>query len=236
MFTLFPELPSELRLKILHYAMPGPRILGVGHRIKYTTHYGRTLPESMEWITSDPVPALLHVSHESRFESLKIYQPSLGSPSHPGKNYIDFDNDTLYFGGAGRGFSDLESLLGSAFDRPGNYLLDMLLGADHGTKDAGKIQRMIVDIDEDRYGRRMFIWDEIRFFTSLRELTILVWEQDSKKNELMDFYLSTLWKTARKNPDWRIPEITIIATPSKNIWGVMNAATVLEHLHNLFSS
>lgn len=228
MFTLFPELPYELRLKILHYAMPGPRILGVGHRIKYITHYGRTIPATIEWITSDPVPALLHVCHEFRAEISKTYQPSFGIPFRQGKNYINFNNDILYFGGSGRGFSDLGSLMESTFDRPGNYLLDMFLGADHGTRDAGKIQRMVVDIDDDRYGRRMFIWDEIHLFTSLRELTIIVWEQEMEEERLMALYRSTLCDVARKNPEWSIPEITVIATPSKKVWGIMNASTPLE--------
>ncbi|KUJ22672.1 uncharacterized protein LY89DRAFT_307337 [Mollisia scopiformis] len=227
-FTLFPELPFELRLKIWQFSVPGPRILGVGHEIQYKSFYGRLLPSTIEWRTSDPIPSLLHVCHESRKEALKLYQRSLGVPLKQGKNYIDFGNDTIYFGGPGRGFSDLDVLLQASFNRPGNYLLDMFLGADYGVRDAEKIQRMIVDIDEDRYGRRLFIWDEIRLFTSLRELTILVWEEDSEADRLMALYQRTLSETVRKHPEWSIPEIVVIAMHTKKVWGSVKASTVSE--------
>ncbi|CZR51040.1 uncharacterized protein PAC_00915 [Phialocephala subalpina] len=229
-FTLFPELPSELRLKIWKLANPGPRILGVGHRMQYREGYGRIIPTTMDWRTSDPVPTLLHVCHDSRTEALKVYQPSFatfGTPRHEGKNYIDFSRDILYFGGSGRGFTDMKALINSTFDRPSNYLLDMFLGADYGTKDAEHIKAMIVDIDEERYGRRLFIWDEIRLFPKLQDLIVIVWEEDSDSERLMVLYRISLREVARKHPEWAIPKIRFFSAITKTLWGVMDASTRL---------
>lgn len=208
--------------------MPGPRILGVGYKSQYKSYYGRVIPSDMEWRISELVPSLLHACHESRKEALKVYQPSFRRSVQQGRNYIDFDNDTVYFGGTGRSFPNLDTLVQSTYGRPGNYLLDMFLGADHGVRDAEKIQRMALDIDDDRYGRRLFIWDEIRLFTSLRELTILAWEDDLEADRLMLLYRRSLQAVARKHPEWVVPEVTVIATYTKTVWGTLNAATASE--------
>ena len=159
--------------------MPRPRILGVTSKLRFRPGTRRIVPTTIDWMTSDPIPLLLDVCHESREEMLKIYRPSFGIPRQEGKNHVDFGNDTFYFGGSGTGFPNLNILLQESLREPSSYLLDMFLGADYGVKDAEKIQRMVVDIDEDRYGRRSFIWDEIRLFTSLKELTLLVFESDA---------------------------------------------------------
>ncbi|KAE8448349.1 hypothetical protein EG329_009593 [Mollisiaceae sp. DMI_Dod_QoI] len=226
-FTNFPELPSELRLKIWEYALPGPRILGVGHKTQYKTIYGRAIPTIFEWRTSDPVPSILHACHESREEALKNYRPSFGIPLQQGKNYIDFSKETIYFGGSGRGFRDLETLLQSTYGRPSNYLLDMFLGADTGVRDAEHIQSMIVDIDEDRYGRRSFIWEEIRLFARLRDLVVIVWEEDSQANRLMEFYRSSLREVANKHHEWAVPEIKVLSATTKGIWGTIDSSVRL---------
>lgn len=62
-FTLFPDLPSELRIKIWALAQPGPRIIKV---MKNELMYG-----GVSSATSPPV--LLHVCRESRYETLKVF-------------------------------------------------------------------------------------------------------------------------------------------------------------------
>jgi len=223
-FAHFPELPSELRIKIWEYALPGPRILGVGHEIRYRIGYGRVIPTIVEWRTSDPIPGILHACHESREEALKFYRPSFGIPLQEGKNYIDFSRETIYFGGSGRGFLDINSLLQSTYSRPSNYLLDMFLGADYGVRDAALIQSMIVDIDEDRYGRRSFIWEEIRLFVRLRDLIVIVWEEDSQARRLMEFYRSCLRDVAHNHPEWAVPEIKVFSAITKRLWGTMDSS------------
>lgn len=225
-FTVFPELPFELRLKIWEHAMPGPRVLGVSPKMQYRSDHGGIIPVKMVWRTSAPNLNLLHVCHESREEALRVYRPSFGIPLEPGQNHVDFTNDTIYFGGLGRGFPDLDLLLQSTFGFPGNYLLDMFLGADTGVKDAEKIQRMILDIDEDRYGRRLLIWDEIRLFKGLQELTVLLWEDDLEADRLMSLYRSTLRQVASIHPEWVVPKITVISTYSQRVWGTMNSSTL----------
>lgn len=205
--------------------MPEPRIVGVGYKIQYKSYLGRVVASEIEWRTSDLIPSSLHTCAESREEALKVYDRSFGRYREQGRNYIDFDHDTLYFGGSGRGFSNLDALVQSTYDRPGNYLLDMFLGADSGVRDAEKIQRMILDVDDDRYGRRLFIWDEIRLFTGLRELTLLAWEDDLEADRLMLLYRQTLQAVAGKHPEWVVPKITVIATYTKTVWGTLNAET-----------
>jgi len=195
-----------------------------------------TNPVIKKWITSDPIPTLLHVCHESREEALKIYQPSFGLPPQKGNNYIDFNHGIIYFGGIeGKGFSDLDTMLDSMGDQGddvGVYLVDMFLSAEYGPRDAEKIQCMIVSIDEDRYGIRSFIWDEIRLFKGLQQLTVLVWEggEEARVLRLMRMYRATLCTVAGKYPEWVIPAITVISAETKTVWGHIDATTPAEEL------
>lgn len=74
-FTLFPKLPPELRLKIIQIASNLPRILYIQLTGPKVT--GTRLP----YFCRDPVPAVLHVSQEFRKEALKSYK--LTFPARP---------------------------------------------------------------------------------------------------------------------------------------------------------
>ncbi|KAF4636850.1 hypothetical protein G7Y89_g1224 [Cudoniella acicularis] len=65
-FTLFPELPPELQLKIWKMALKEGRIIEV------RTFQVRGYPKHSRPIT--PQPPLLHTCHDSRKEALKVYQ------------------------------------------------------------------------------------------------------------------------------------------------------------------
>jgi hypothetical protein len=216
-FTLFPKLPSELRLKIWRLAAPGPRTVPVEYRMKYDTFEGKRVSTFSGWRSSDPVPVILHICHEARDEALKSYQPAFGSYFQQPKIYINFDIDTVLFGMELETLSQNDSL-GS--HGPSDYLLELFLGGDyHGANDGEKIQRMVLDINESLYGRRAFCWDEIRPFENLKELTVRSWDEDDMADVLMRHFRGTLGTVAGKHPDWAIPGITAVSAISRNEWG-----------------
>lgn len=173
------------------------------------------------WSTSDPVPTILHVSHESREEALKSYQLSFGSTFHNPKIFFDFSKDTLCFG---KGLEDAHLTdrngvyLGPR--TPHNYMLDSFLGS---ANDSEKIQSMIIDIPEDVYARRSFIWDDIRLFTGLRDLTIMPWEEDRFENELSQHYRETLWIVTQDHAEWIVPKINVVSGLSWKQWHPVRA-------------
>jgi len=84
MFTIFSNLPSELRVKIWQQAC-SPRTV----TLTYTT-------STSSFTSTTPPPTLLSVSHEAREEALRIYTLSFGTPSQPPKTYFNPLLDTLY--------------------------------------------------------------------------------------------------------------------------------------------
>ncbi|KAH7417829.1 hypothetical protein BKA64DRAFT_180272 [Cadophora sp. MPI-SDFR-AT-0126] len=84
MFTIFPNLPSELRIKIWQQACY-PRIV----TLTYTT-------ATSSFTSTTPPPTLLSVNHESRHEALRIYTLCFGTSSQPPRTYFNPFLDTLY--------------------------------------------------------------------------------------------------------------------------------------------
>jgi hypothetical protein len=84
LFDLFHKLPAEIRCMIWQFAMP-PRTVELRHDYAL----------SMCW-TVNPVPVLLHVSRESRYEALKRYTLAFGIAQASSKIYFDFKRDTLF--------------------------------------------------------------------------------------------------------------------------------------------
>jgi len=206
-FTLFPQLPLELRLKIWQTMLPGPRTVNIRYQMKYDSFNGKTISSFTGWTSPDPVPVGLHVCQESREESLKHYQKSFGSYFHASKIYFDFSRDTLRFGADDGSSKNI-------------YLLDIFLGGGyHGANDVEKVRSMIVSINEDLYARRYFIWNEIRLFTSLEELKIVVWEDNSTTDEIMRFYRSSLRNVAVAHPKWTVPRISVMVVETGTTWG-----------------
>jgi len=185
-FTLFAHLPFELRLKIWSFITPGPRTVSI--KYKGLSHYpiGKDFSAAAGWRSPDPVPTIFHICQESRIEALKSYQLAFGSClyNYPGRIYFDFSKDTLRFGNNQAGaYMTVPEMLQSG---PIDYMLDVFLGGDfYGADDAEKVRYMITDIDQSVYGRRAFCWDEIRLFTGLKELTIVPWDEDEMRDELV---------------------------------------------------
>ena len=105
---------------------------------------------------------------------------------------------------------------------PCQYLLDIMLGGGYyGSDDGEKIQRLIVDIDEELYGRRAFCWDEVRLLPELKELTIVAFDEDHMANELMRHFRETLCAMAMAHPEWAVPRIKAVSAISRKEWGVV---------------
>ncbi|KAI1284767.1 hypothetical protein F5Y07DRAFT_393736 [Xylaria sp. FL0933] len=106
-FALFGKLPAELRIKIWQFAMPEARTVVISSlysRKRVPVSLDEVLPQPIgsgeTWESATPVPALLHVNGEARYEALKHYSLSLGVGDAQPRVYIDFKRDTLFFGDA----------------------------------------------------------------------------------------------------------------------------------------
>ena len=86
-FTVFDNLPAELRAKILKLACHESRVIEVRFAKAYRT---------LKYDFVADVPALLHVSQEVRTEALKYYKLSLANPKSMNNVYFNFDADMLY--------------------------------------------------------------------------------------------------------------------------------------------
>ncbi|KAN0117348.1 hypothetical protein V8E51_003325 [Hyaloscypha variabilis] len=86
-FTKFPELPTEMRLKIWAYAAKTQRLLELQYCIV-----------DRKFFTFQKLPAILHTSQESRGVGLSYYHLSFGTDKHPPDTYFNSDNDIIYFG------------------------------------------------------------------------------------------------------------------------------------------
>jgi hypothetical protein len=235
-FTLFPDLPTEIRLKIWGLLAPGPRTVIVQYNTKYNEFNGKRISTFTGWTSPDPPPVILSICREARSEALKSYQPALGSYFHHPKIYVDFSNDTLRLESGPKDWEptgDLDE--GTSTERPStavpyseagpsDYLLDIFLGGGyHGADDAEKIQHMIIDINEDLYGRRNFCWEEIRQFIALKGLTLIAWEADAVADQMMDHFKETLTAVARAHPEWAVPQVKVKNAPTGTEWGTVKA-------------
>ncbi|TVY88940.1 hypothetical protein LAWI1_G004631 [Lachnellula willkommii] len=92
-FHLFPNLPTELRLKIWGIILSTPRVLHM--RRNERVEHSRRIAES--FASDEPPPAALHACHESRHEGLSIYKPVFKTNSSPKYTYTAFEHDTIEF-------------------------------------------------------------------------------------------------------------------------------------------
>jgi hypothetical protein len=87
-FTKFPELPTELQLKIWNYAARVPRALELQYCIV-----------DRKFLTFQHPPAILHTCKVSREFALgPVYHLSFGTDRHPPTTYFNPFYDTIYFG------------------------------------------------------------------------------------------------------------------------------------------
>jgi hypothetical protein len=86
-FTLFPKLPTELRLKIWKYALPGPRAIKVQRGWPTFSHRIRAVAKP---------PAVLQTNSESRQLAMRFYELSFNNAIKGRPISIDYQVDALY--------------------------------------------------------------------------------------------------------------------------------------------
>jgi hypothetical protein len=90
-FTLFPNLPRELRKKIFEVAMPSPRTITI------TTAQGGP-SYCMQSNARGILPtSLMHVCCASREIALRKYEKAFKESLQHQPIYFDWDNDSVYF-------------------------------------------------------------------------------------------------------------------------------------------
>ncbi|TAQ88116.1 hypothetical protein B7494_g3580 [Chlorociboria aeruginascens] len=215
-FTLFPDLPCELRIKIWKLAEPGPRTVRIQYNMNYKSWNGKFIADFKGWTSPDPAPTILHVCQESRAEALRTYSPAFGSYFHAPKVYINFSIDTLKFD------NPQKDGLGEGSDI---YLLDTFLaGGYHGADDCEKVRRLVVDVSVSLYERRTFCWLDILQFEELEELTLMVADEDEDAmGPLMAHYGLTLGVVSRACPQWKVPQTEVVSMKSRRSWGTVEA-------------
>ncbi|OAQ95907.1 hypothetical protein LLEC1_06302 [Akanthomyces lecanii] len=98
-FSRFSELPPELRLRIWHYSLPGPRIMPIRCGVDPLAPDSLgSLAAATGCTTTTPNPTNLHVCAESRAEAIKNYRRCFGFAHRPGHVYFNPSRDVLYFG------------------------------------------------------------------------------------------------------------------------------------------
>jgi hypothetical protein len=106
-FEKFLKLPTEIRLMIWKYTLPGPRTITI---MRKDVHWKQVLKRMMVEGYADPVtgavavttvPAILHVSFEAREYAQKYYKLSFSDYLIYKPIYFNFNIDTLYFDGPG---------------------------------------------------------------------------------------------------------------------------------------
>lgn len=224
-FTVFPDLPFEIRLKIWSFVTPAPRDV----TIKYTTAFRKIeeqiSPASTGWISSTPVPVILQICRESRAEALKSYQLSFGTVYNEPRIYFNFAIDSLSFGAIpGTQWTDAHE--------EESYLLDVMLGGSyHGAIDAEKVRYMSFDVHEDLYARISFCWDEIREMSELEELTLKVDEnEDAQIEDLMVVYRNWLTAVSNASPEWAIPRTKVLSVRTGKEWKLEKMKSASELL------
>jgi hypothetical protein len=91
-------MPTELRLKIWKYALPGERVIQIIIKV-ITSEHSRHL-RGLKFSSVTPVPAMLHACPESRLVALEHYELGMATHLSEPRIYVDYEKDTIYFGEA----------------------------------------------------------------------------------------------------------------------------------------
>lgn len=118
-FTLFSLLPTELRLKIWGFCLPGPRIVGLKYTYSpFDTSHRSSHEQAMRGCTSPTAfPNILHTNREARHEALLYYTLCFNITHGVAKIFFNTAIDVLYFGPKGgyldsfKQFADASSMV-----------------------------------------------------------------------------------------------------------------------------
>jgi hypothetical protein len=100
LFTLFSELPTELRLKVWTLSLPAPRIVVLKYNYAPSDQsHGPSHDQAMRGCTSPTlIPSNLHINREARNEALLSYNLSFNIHHERAKIFFNPAIDILYFG------------------------------------------------------------------------------------------------------------------------------------------
>lgn len=224
-FTLFSSLPTELRLQIWQRMVPGPRKVCIRYSLQRVEIGGSNLrgrsrfPPAGSWMSTEPVPVLLHICQESRQVGLSHYQLAFGSVLHEAKVYFDFERDCLRFGQP----IPTVSQKADGTTGPSDYILDLFVGGGfNGADDAEKVRYLSLDVTEDLYDRAGFCFDDLREFRALEEVELWAWLNGQIALREQVFAMSDkLREVKRKNEDWQAPKVVArFAGGSRQRWRI----------------
>lgn len=184
MFTLFNQLPAEIRFQIWEAALPDPRVSNIRERLVRKTKLGdRETDSSFE--SSSPksadnntlsswsdsiVPSKLFACRESRQVALKFYVKSFAFANLTPEDYVDFEVDTMYLR-----FSTFAKIDTS------NWLDDFMqqLESMYNSDGVHRVQKLaiLLDLEENKnYHRQLAqVW---RWFGNVQELKVVVSDFD----------------------------------------------------------
>ncbi|KAF4627664.1 hypothetical protein G7Y89_g10492 [Cudoniella acicularis] len=100
---------------------------------------------------------------------------------------------------------------------PTNWLF--FWAGDHGADDGDKVERLELGVNEDLYALKNFCWNEVRMFTHLKEIVLMVSEDEDDKDTLMRVYETTAKRTRLGWPNWVVPMIKVKNTEEGTVWG-----------------
>ncbi|TGO64335.1 hypothetical protein BOTNAR_0089g00240 [Botryotinia narcissicola] len=198
-FSRFSELPTELRLKIWHLCIPGPRDLHIKSK-NYQGILGRFsfrgwFIDSASFIVggddTSAIPTILHVNSEAREIGLTRYELAFGSYHRAGTAYVDFERDNLNLTHAGS-----------------NCIFMLVGGRLEGINDVEKVRNLEFRVQLDFWDSSDFCWDDVMQFTGLRKLSLRVYEDFIDEDEVSNLKIR-LEDFARRHTDWRLPGIRI---------------------------
>src|SRR5215469_2825008 len=185
-FHLFQALPSELRLRIWHFALSIPRNINVTCD---TGIFQPRVPRSAKSFTSsDGPPALLHVCRESRLEALRIYKPLFQTESSSKYIYVAFSQDTI-------------------------KVSDNVLGFLRGVELQG-IQKMAIHVKDPGYFGHFNIDILKKMQPNLTELELTVEQKviysRSRGESYVQMVTGDIHHAMAMDPGWRWPDMKIV--------------------------
>ncbi|THV51276.1 hypothetical protein BGAL_0116g00080 [Botrytis galanthina] len=196
-FSRFSELPTELRLKIWHLCIPGPRDLhiksknyqGILGRFSFRGWFVDSASLIVGGDDTNAIPTILHVNSEAREVGLARYELAFGSYDRAGTAYVDFERDNLNLIQAGS-----------------NCVFMLVGGRLEGINDVEKVRNLEFRVQLRFWDSSDFCWNDVMQFTGLRNLSLRVYEDFIDEDEVSSLKIR-LEDFARRHSDWKLPDI-----------------------------
>jgi hypothetical protein len=200
-FHCFPNLPSELRLKIWALAIPDPRSIEISCERDVIPPGTRRYAKSFK--SNIGPPALLHACRESRFEGLLTYKPHFTTAFSTNCIYVDFDRDTIHLS------DGIVAYLGAA--------------------ELKSIQSMVLDVKDVQYFAH-FSMDFLKAMSSLRHLelragTAVQYQRTRVERRYLDVLTGDFVEAMMQDPEWACPRVSIVSAHTGEEVGVIEWGT-----------